>query len=111
MRSTYIASDNTGTGGVALGGAQEDVELLKIVVGAPVASGNIYVFSITNPGGTSNANLVAKFTLPASLATGQLPFVLDLTDADGEGFVIPQGGNVMIDQTMQVTVGWQLKDR
>lgn len=111
MQSTYISgANNTGaTGGQVLNATGTDVEIFKIVVGAPVASANIWIYGEINPGSSSNTTgIVSKMTLPGSLATGQLPFVIDLTDEHGNGLVLNGGGNVMIDQTLQLTVEWDL---
>ncbi|MDD5407022.1 MAG: hypothetical protein PHE73_08810 [Sulfurovaceae bacterium] len=105
MRATYIPTTNaTGT---ALGLSTQNVELTKILIGAPVASANIYIFEETNPGSSSNTTgLKAKLTLPGSFATGQLPFTIDLTDEDGHGIILSSGGSIIIDQTLQLTAMW-----
>lgn len=109
MQSTFVPSSNTTTGGVALGAAGQNVELKKIVIGLPVNSGNIYVFTITNPGGTSNTNLAAKLTLGGTVSESTQK-VFDFTDSAGHGIILPSGGNVMIDQTMNVTVCFDIAD-
>lgn len=109
MKSTFIPSSNTATNGVALGGAEEDIRIFKILVGAPVNAGNIFVYSITNPINGSTANIVAKVTLPTFSTTNINPGVYVL-DFGTTGLPVPQGGNVTIDQTMNVTVLWDLVD-
>lgn len=109
MQTTYIPSSNTATNGVALGGTEDDVRVYKILVGAPVSAGNIFVYNISNPINGSTANIAAKVTLPTFSTTNINPGLYTL-DFGPYGLPLPQGGNVTIDQTMQVTVVWGLAD-
>lgn len=108
MTTTYIPTANSSSGGLALNSNGSLAEVVKLLVGAPVINANIYIFNETNPGGTSNTSgLLAKLTLPAALATGQLPFTIDLTNSKtGEGIQCPMGGNVMTDTNLQLSVMW-----
>jgi hypothetical protein len=106
MLKTYINTSNLATGGVALDATGGDVEIVKLIIGNPVASANIYIYDESNVGNisTNTTGLVSKLTLPASFATGQLPFTIDLTDGGGHGIILGQGGTVGIDQALQLTV-------
>lgn len=107
MFTTYINTTNSTTGGVPLDPTGNDVELKKLIIGTPVANANIWIYTENNVGNVTNTTgLAMKLTLPASFATGQLPFVINLSDDAGHGFTLGQGGSVAIDQTIQLTVGW-----
>lgn len=110
MQTTYIPSSNTATNGVALGDTDQDIRILKLIVGAPVASGNIFIYNITNPVNGATTNLAAKITFPASLPTTGAEVGGVVKDFGPLGLPLPQGGNIIIDQTMQVTVIWELAD-
>lgn len=107
MPTLYISAANNTTGGAALDAGGGDVEVFRLVVGAPVVNGNIWIYDENNVGNTSNTTgIKAKLTLPGTLATGQLPFAIDLTDNAGHGLRLGMGGSVAIDQTLQLTVLW-----
>ena len=110
MKTTYIASSNTATNGVALGGTEDDVRLFRLIIGAPVASGNITIYSITNPVNGASTNIAAKITLPGSLPTTGAITSGNVIDFGPLGLPLNQGGNIIIDQTMQVTAVWELAD-
>lgn len=109
MKTTYIASSNTATNGDALGSGEQDVRLFKLVVGAPVSAGNITIYTISNPVNGATTNVAAKFTLPTFSTTNVNPGAY-IFDFGPEGLPLGQGGNVIIDQTMQVTAMWDLAD-
>jgi len=103
MKSLYQAAANAA--GTAIGAAGQDIEVFKIVVGAPVSAGNISLYDNTNPGSASNTTgLKAKFTFPGSLTGVVYPCVFNLTDENGNGLVLGDGGSIIIDQTMNVSV-------
>lgn len=107
MLTLYQNSANSTTGGTAIGPSGQDIEVKRIFVGNPVASSNIWLYDETNVGNVSNTTgLVAKLTFPGSFATGQLPFVIDLTDGNGHGLILKSGGSIAIDQAGQYTLGW-----
>jgi len=110
MKVTYIPSSNTSTNGVALGNFGEDVRLFQLIIGAPVAAGNISVYSISNPVNGASTNLAAKITLPASLPTTGAITSGNVLDFGPYGLPLAEGGNIIIDQTMQVTAVWELAD-
>ena len=108
MQTLYQNTANSTTGGSAIGPAGQKIEVTKILVGTPVANGNIWLYNETNVGNisTNTTGLVAKLTHPASFATGQLPFAIDLTDSNGHGIILTSGGTIGVDQAMQVTLIW-----
>lgn len=114
MFVTYISASNTATNGTALGNSDSnsDVVIKKIIVGAPVSAGNIFVYNITNPLNASTVNIAAKHTLPTFSTTNINPgsYIFDYTSAYCRGLQLSGGGNVIIDQTMQVTVIWDYAD-
>lgn len=110
MITTFAPSSNTATNGVALGtDANRDVVVYKVVVGAPVSAGNIVLYNITNPLGSSTANIAVKITLPTFSTTNVNPGFY-VADFGPYGLPLPQGGNLQIDQTMNVTVIWGYLD-
>ena len=106
MISTYQAGDNTSTGGTAIGKAGTAVEIFKILIGTPVDGDIVYLFDITNPGGTTNTNLAFKLTQATHAAGEEWVREVDFTNGHGEGLVLGNGANLMINGTMDVTVLW-----
>lgn len=107
MRTTFVSASNTATNGVALGNAEDDVRVFKVIVGLPVNAGNVWLYNITNPVGSATTNIAAKITLPTFSTTNINPGVYVL-DFGPYGLPLPEGGNITIDQTMNVTVVWEL---
>lgn len=110
MNVTFQATSNTSTNGTALStDAQRDVVVYKLIVGLPVNAGNIWLYQITNPVNGATTNIGFKMTLPTFSTTNINPgvFVVDFGPA---GLPLGQGGNLLIDQTMNVTVLWDYLD-
>lgn len=109
MQVLFQAGTNTATNGTAIGSAEQDVVVKKLIIGSPVSAGNIWLYKITNPLNASTANIAAKITLPTFSTTNINPglYVLDFGP---EGLPLNQGGNLIIDQTMNVSVVWDLAD-
>lgn len=107
MRTTFIAASNTSTNGVALGNTEDDVRVFKVIIGTPVNAGNVWLYNITNPVNAATTNIGAKITLPTYSTTNINPglYVLDFGPY---GLPLPEGGNVIIDQTMNVSVVWEV---
>jgi len=110
MFTVYQNGSNTSTNGTALSenanttsASQNDLRVFKMIVGLPVAAGNIWIRNISNPIGGSTANIALKVTFPASLPTTGAENTA-VWDFGPEGLPLPQGGNLEIDQTMQVTL-------
>ena len=122
MHVTYIGSSNNtvatatlsdgstlSTAGQPLGDANQDVYIYKIIVGLPVASGNIVVKNkaVTGVIATDTSDIAFKATLPGTInyqGSYTYPTVYDFSDQTP---LQVDGGNVIIDQTMQVTIIWQ----
>lgn len=92
---------------MALAGTEEDVRVYKLIIGTPVNAGNIYLYNITNPLNGSTVNIATKITLPTFSTTNINPGVY-VVDFGPDGLPLPEGGNLLIDQTMNVTVMWEL---
>ena len=111
MAKLYQNTANATTGGTAIGPAGQNIEVSSLIIGNPVASANIYLYDETNVGDVTNTTGRAVFlTLPATLATGQLPFVIDLTDGEGHGVILDSGGSIAIDQALQLTVIYKIAE-
>lgn len=109
MNVTYVASSNTATNGQALANAAGmDILVKKLIIGLPVSAGNIILYNklVAYSGDTSQIG--AKITLPTFSTTNVNPGVY-VFDFGPEGLPL-DGGNLMIDQTMQVSVIWEYKD-
>lgn len=115
MYTTFQAASNTATNGTVLSTAnsavnETDIRVYKLIIGTPVANGQIWLYNISNPLNASTANIATKITLPSSLATGQPPIVYDFGTAPNGGLPLNEGGNIIMDQTMNVTVVWGIAD-
>ena len=124
MHYTYLGSSNNtvatatlsdgstlSTAGQPLGDVTQDVYIYKIIIGAPVASGNIVVKNkaVTGVIATDTSDIAFKATLPGTItyqASYNYPTIYDFTVPGGGGLQV-DGGNVIIDQSMQVTIVWQ----
>lgn len=109
MQVTFQAGTNTATNGTALGNAGDDVRVFKLHIGTPVSAGNIVLYQITNPLNGSSVNIGYKTTLPTFSTTNINPGLFTV-DFGPEGLPLGGGGNLIIDQTMNVTVQWELAD-
>lgn len=106
MFTTYIASDNTATNGVALGAAGQDVRVYKVIFGSP-ADGKVTTFyNITNPVNGASTNIAAKITQPTAAAGKQY---VNSQDFGPYGLPLTDGGNVITDGS-QITVVWGIAD-
>lgn len=116
MFTLFQAASNTATNGTAIATGQgavneTDIRVYRIIIGTPVANGQIWLYNISNPLNGSTANIALKITLPSSLATGQPPIVYDFgSAAQGAGLPLNEGGNIIMDQTMNVTLIWGIAD-
>ena len=126
MHVTYIGSSNNtvatatlsdgstlSTAGQPLGDVSQDVVIYKIIIGLPVASGNIVVKNkaVTGVIATDTSDIAFKATLPGTITyqgSYTYPTVYDFSIPGGKfgGGLQVDGGNVIIDQTMQVSVLW-----
>ena len=102
MRYTYIPSSNTATNGVSLGAVGQDVRIYKIIIGLPVDGKYVAIFNSAIAVGGATDNLAAKITQPTAAAGKDWVREVDF----GPDGLEVDGGNVQIDDTMQVTVVW-----
>ena len=100
----FRSGDNTATNGQALGAAGQDVRIYKILIGLPVDGKYVAVFNSAVAVGGATANLAVKVTQPTAAAGKD--WVREL-DFGPEGMEV-DGGNVQINDTMNVTVLWDL---
>ena len=121
MHYTYIGSSNNtvatatladgstlSTAGQPLGDATQDVYIYKIIIGVPVASGNIVVKNkaVTGVIATDSSDIAMKITIPGTISSSYTYMYSNVYDFSAQPLQV-DGGNVIIDQTMQVTVIWQ----
>lgn len=118
MKKTYIAAanntvasktfyngDTLSTAGQPLGTAGQDVRVYKLIIGVPVASANITLFDKVAVTASDTSDIAAKYTLPGTLtASYEFPYER-IIDFGKDGFPL-DGGNVQIDQNLQLTVLW-----
>lgn len=110
MQVLFQAGTNASTNGTAIGAdSQRDVAVSKLIIGTPVSAGNIWLRHITNPLAGSTANIACKITLPTFSSTNINPGVY-VIDFGADGLPLNQGGNLEIDQTMNVSVIWGYLD-
>lgn len=109
MVTTFQAGSNTATNGTVIGNAGDDIRIYELIIGAPVSTGNIWLYNITNPLNGSTANIASKITLPTFSTTNVNPGVYVLNFGPF-GLPLTDGGNLIIDQTMNVSVVWSIAD-
>ena len=61
---TYAALANNTTNGVALGAATQDIVVKKLIIGAPVANGNIILYNKNAAYNGDAQNIAFKYTIP-----------------------------------------------
>jgi hypothetical protein len=108
MQVTYIASDNTASNGTALDSAGKEVEVFKLIFGAPADGKYATVYTIDNPVTGATTNIAAKVTQPTAAAGKEYTKVVDFTvlqNGEVRGLRLGEGGNVVTDAS-QVTVLW-----
>jgi hypothetical protein len=88
----------------------------KIIVGNPVSTGNITIHNnnVALSNDTTTINFKNTFPTFSTSALAQFPTVIDFRagamagggSAEADGLECSQGGSLVIDQTMQLTVLW-----
>ena len=119
MRVTYIAAannttstttqDSVGTTGAPLGPSAQDVLVKKIFVGKPVGGGNITIYNKSAVMNGDTDNILFKYTFPSTLTSSYqyvYQTVFDFTFPNNINGLEADGGVVVCDQAMQVTVLW-----
>lgn len=99
---TYIASDNTGSNGVALGDDNQDIAIYQIHFGAPSDGDSLYIHDKINPVSGATTDIAFRFTQATHAAGTDFMRVIDFGE---KGLQIGEGGNVNTDAS-QVTVIW-----
>lgn len=110
MQYTYAGAANNTTNGVSLGNAGQDVRVYKVIIGVPVASGNITLYNSAVAFNAQSDNIAMKYTLGADIAPGDMTYSYSREIDLGEGLQL-DGGNLQVDQAMQVTVVWDFADK
>ena len=117
MQSTYFNLVTSSTTPAPVINASSPVTIRKIIVGNPVASGNITLFPIGNALSNNTTNIAYKKTYPASFTSIQPETVIDFRAASSQGgstsddgLFCQAGASIVIDQTMQVTVMWDVAE-
>lgn len=101
MKYTYIASDNTGSNGTALGADNEDIVVFGVVFGVPGDGEYATIYDVTNVVTGATTNIAAKITQPTAAAGEDHIRIHEF----GPGLELGEGGNIVTDAS-QVTVIW-----
>lgn len=117
MQFTYLNSTTTGTTPATVINASAPIVIRKILVGNPVVSGNIILFNEGNALANNTTQIAYKKTYPASFTNIQPETMIDFrsTSSQGgstadDGIFCQVGASISIDQTMQVTVMWDVAE-
>jgi hypothetical protein len=102
LRYTYIASDNTGTNGVALGVADEDILIHSLVFGTPADGKVCTVYDKPNPVNGATTDIAFKTTQPTAAAGKQY---VNREDFGGQPLHLGNGGAVIFNGS-DLTVIW-----
>lgn len=105
MFLTFQAGTTASTNGVSLAAAGQDIRVYKVLVGLPVANGVIALYDSAVAVQGASTNIGWKHTMPASFGAGTDSGLLRQFDFGKTGLPL-NGGNLQIDQTMNVTVIW-----
>ena len=115
MQYTYVNATTTSTTPATVIAASGPVVIRKILIGNPVALGNITLFYEGNALANNTTQIAYKKTYQSSLSSIQPETQVDLrsTSSQGgstgdDGIFCQNGASISIDQTMQVTVLWDV---
>ncbi len=112
MRYTYASAANNTTNGVSLNSAGRDAFVKKIIIGVPVASGSITLYNKATAFNSDTSDIAFKYTLGADIAPADMTYQynreITLSSEFNPGLQL-DGGNLQVDQAMQVTVIWDDK--
>lgn len=106
MFTTFAIGTNVATNGAILDTNGQDVIVDQLLIGSPVAGATVALYNINNPLGSSTANLAFRTVLPTFSTTNVNPGVYSIPFP--KGLPLGQGGNLQIDNTLNVTVIWRL---
>lgn len=117
MQFTFVNTATTGTTPATVINASSPIVIRKILVGNPVTSGNITVFTEGNALSNNTTQIGYKKTFPASFTNIQPETQIDFRGSSSQGGSISDdglfcqvGASIAIDQTMQVTVLWDVAE-
>lgn len=121
MQSTYFnTTTSSTTPAPTLNGGNGPIVIRKIIIGNPVSAGNLTLFNIGNALSNNTTQIALKSTFPSFSTTNineNFPVVIDLRSSsaqggsvENDGLQCPQGASLVIDQTMQVTVLWDIAE-
>ncbi len=120
MQATFFnTTTSSTTPAPTLNGGNGPIVIRKIIVGNPVTAGNLTVFSTGNALSNNTTNIALKLTYPSFSTTNinDGPDVYDFRasssqggSVESDGLQFPQGASLVIDQTMQVTVLWDISE-
>ena len=116
MQFTYFNTTTSGTTPApVINSDGRAIVIRKVLVGNPVSSGNLTIFSENNALSNNTTQIAAKITYPSFSTTNinDGPDVYDFRtisntggSVEDDGLFCQTGGSIVIDQTMQVTVFW-----
>lgn len=104
MFVTFQAGTTASTNGVTLASAGTDIRVYKVTVGTPVSAGNVVLYNSAVAVQGASTNIGFKSTLPTFSTTNINPGMYQF-DFGSKGLPL-DGGNLQIDQTMNVSVIW-----
>lgn len=117
MQSTYVNTTTTSTTPATVIQASGPVTIRKILIGNPLTNGNITVFLEGNALSNNTTNIGYKKTYASSFSSIQPETVIDFRAASSQGgstsddgLFCQTGASIAIDQTMQVTVMWDVAE-
>lgn len=118
IQTTYVNTTTTSTTPATVISSSGPVVVRKIIVGNPVSGGNVTLFSEGNALSNNTTQIAYKHTFPTFSATntnGTTPVVVDFRGSASQGGSVADdgifcqsGASIAIDQTMQVTVLWDI---
>ena len=114
MNFTYINPTTASTTPASVVNADgRAIVIRKILIGAPVASGNITVFYTNNALANNTTSIAYKKTFQSSFSSIQPETAIDFRASatnggavEEDGLPCSQGASICIDQAMQLCVLW-----
>lgn len=120
MQATYFnTTTSSTTPAPTINSGNGPVVIRKIIVGNPVTAGNLTVFNIGNALSNNTTQIAAKITYPSfsttNINSGPVTYDFRSSASQGgsisdDGLFCQQGASIVIDQTMQVTVFWDIAE-
>jgi hypothetical protein len=117
MQSLYVNTTTSGSNPSTVINASGPVVIRKILIGNPVTSGNITIFTEGNALANNTTQIGYKKTFPASFTSIQPETQIDFRasssqggSVESDGLFCQTGACITIDQQMQVTVLWDVAE-